>query len=410
MFTLMIMSLGGSPEPLKKSIEKHKPDRILFLASHGSVAMAGEVLKGHEPKPAAVYEITDDPNSLYESYKAARRCVDRAGKAGASPKDVVVDYTGGTKVMTAALILAAIGQPYRFNYVGGELRNKNGLGTVLDGHERMFSEMNPWSIFAEEERRQIVTLFNRRRFSAVLEIIHTCTSRELPEEICSYFGFVRSLAEGLMFWDQFNHDVAERKINEGLTALATYLKSHPDPGLENFAAETHKCWDFLTRFLQETEKLKKLHPILIDDLLNNARRRMADKRYDDAAARIYRALELYGQIVFQEVVGCSNSEVRPDLVPKEIREEFVRKYSDGHKKFIKLPLRATFEFLKCLGNEAGIRFFERLKEIKNIQISRNESILAHGIRPVGERAAGSILETVSGFLKFENQFDFPLLP
>ena len=32
-------------------------------------------------------------------------------------------------------------------------------------------------------------------------------------------------------------------------------------------------------------KLKKLHPILIDDLLNNARRRLADGRYDDAAAR-----------------------------------------------------------------------------------------------------------------------------
>jgi CRISPR-associated protein (TIGR02710 family) len=410
MSALMIMSLGGSPEPLRKSINAHQPEQIVFLASHDSVSLAGEILKSREPKPAAVYEITEDPNSMFESYKAARRCVDRAGKAGVLPANVVVDYTGGTKVMTAALILAAIGQPYRFNYVGGEKRNKNGLGTVLDGQERMFPEMNPWSIFAEEERRQIVTLFNRRRFSAVLEIIDTCSSRELPEEICSYFAFIRTLAEGLLCWEQFNHEVAGRKIGAGLIALANYLKSHPDPGLEAFSAGMRGCRDFLARLLQETDRLKRLHPILIDDLLNNARRRMADKRYDDAAARIYRALELYGQIIFQEVVGCSNSEVRPDAVPPEIRQEFMGKYYDETKRVLKLPMTATFDFLNRSGNEAGMRFFERKKEIKNIQSSRNESILAHGIRPVGERAAASIWGTVSDFLKFENQLDFPLLP
>jgi len=410
MSKLMIMSLGGSPEPLKRSIDANRPERIVFLASHDSVALAGEILKGHEPKLSAVYEITDDPNSMFESYKAARRCVDRAGKAGASPEDVVVDYTGGTKVMTAALILATIGRPYHFNYVGGDRRNKNGLGTVTDGYEKMFAEMNPWSVFAEEERRQVVTLFNRRRFSAVLEIIDSCNTRDLPEEIRSYFAFVRPLAEAFMFWEQFNHDVAERKIEAGLVALAAYLKSRPDPDLEAFAARAQACRDFLARLLQETDRLKRLHPILMDDLLNNARRRMADRRFDDAAARIYRALELYGQIVFNEVVGCSNNEVRPEMVPMEIREEFTGKYYDKTKKALKLPMTATFEFLKCMGNEAGTRFFESKKEIKNIQSSRNESILAHGIRPVGEKAAASIWTTVSGFLKFGKVFDFPPLP
>lgn len=45
MSALMIMSLGGSPESPKKSIEEHKPERIIFLASHDSVALAGEILK-----------------------------------------------------------------------------------------------------------------------------------------------------------------------------------------------------------------------------------------------------------------------------------------------------------------------------------------------------------------------------
>jgi len=38
--------------------------------------------------------------------------------------------------------------------VGGSARNKDGVGIVIDGHEKLFAEMSPWSIFAEEERRQ----------------------------------------------------------------------------------------------------------------------------------------------------------------------------------------------------------------------------------------------------------------
>ncbi|MBI5603076.1 MAG: hypothetical protein HY879_06950 [Deltaproteobacteria bacterium] len=44
------MSLGGSPEPLKKSIDTHKPERIIFLTSHAPLALVGSILKGREPK------------------------------------------------------------------------------------------------------------------------------------------------------------------------------------------------------------------------------------------------------------------------------------------------------------------------------------------------------------------------
>jgi superfamily I DNA and/or RNA helicase len=123
-------------------------------------------------------------------------------------------------------------------------------------------------------------------------------------------------------------------------------------------------------------------------------------------------LELYGQICFQEVAGCSNSEVRPDLVPENIREEFNRRYADPKKGFLKLPMTATFQFLRESGHEAGVRFFEptRLIKIKSIQSSRNESILAHGIKPVSEKRIDKIFETVSEFVQFVNKFDFPLLP
>jgi CRISPR-associated protein (TIGR02710 family) len=407
---LMLMTLGGSPEPLKKSIETNRPERVIFLASHDSVCLAGEVFKGLEKKPSAAYEITEDPNLLYECYKAARRCVNRIKKTDVSPENIMVDYTGGTKVMTAALILATVGLKYRFSYVGGDRRNKNGVGTVIDGHEKMFEEMSPWSIFAEEERRQVITLFNNRRFSAAIAIIDMANEHDLPIQIRDYFGFIQPLAQGFLKWDQFEHKDALPFLGEGISLLEDYVRVYPDKALETFCNLLKKCKKHLEAVVSFTHGLNKKHPVLIDDLLNNARRKISDKRYDDAAARIYRAFELYGQILFEEVAGCSNDKVKSEIVPEDLKEEFVRKYRDSNSRYLKLPLTATFEYLKFKEHEAGIRFFEKEKEIKNIQSNRNSSILAHGIQPVTESAIRSIFKTVTDFVQVTSFFDFPKLP
>ncbi len=91
------MTLGRSPEPLKKSIAEYKPDRIIFLASHDSIPLSGEIIKSLDYSPQVKYEITDDPNLMFECYRKACRCVSRVKKADVSPKEVMVDYTGGTK-------------------------------------------------------------------------------------------------------------------------------------------------------------------------------------------------------------------------------------------------------------------------------------------------------------------------
>jgi CRISPR-associated protein (TIGR02710 family) len=408
--TILLMTLGGSPEPLKKSIETNRPERVIFLASHDSVSLAGEVFKGLEKKPSAAYEITEDPNLLYECYKAARRCVNRIKKTDAFPENIMVDYTGGTKVMTAALILATVGLKYRFSYVGGDRRNKNGVGTVVDGHEKMFEEMSPWSIFSEEERRQVVTLFNRRRFSSAVEIIDMAGEHELPIQIRNYFGFIKPLAQGFLKWDQFEHKTALRFLDKGISLLKEYVHAYPDKALESFLSRLEFCEKHLEAVVVSTNGLKKKPPVLIDDLLNNARRKISDKRYDDAAARIYRALELYGQILFEEAAGCTNDKVKPEIIPEALKEEFVRKYRDSHTRYLKLPLTATFKYLQIKGHEAGIRFFQREKEIKNVQSNRNSSILAHGIKPVTENAIKSIFKTVTDFVQVTSFFDFPELP
>jgi hypothetical protein len=57
---------------------------------------------------------------------------------------------------------------------------------------------------------------------------------------------------------------------------------------------------------------------------------MADRRYDDAAARVYRALELYGQICFKKAIGCETDKVKIASIPAAIRDEFKGKYGESN--------------------------------------------------------------------------------
>ncbi|HOU51741.1 MAG: TIGR02710 family CRISPR-associated protein [Smithella sp.] len=405
---VMIMSLGGSPEPLRKSLAEHQPHILIFFASHDSVIKSGEVLQGLATKPKTETEITENPNSLYECYKAAKRCIDRAARREIPEQDIIVDYTGGTKVMSAALLLATAGHAFGFNYVGGDERSKDGLGVVQNGHEQMYEDMNPWAAFAEEERRQIVTLFNARRYTAVIQILDLC-KRQLPAQIGAFFQFVRPLANGFLFWEQFRHKEALDCLKKGATLADDYLKHYADEHYTRLREELQNHINYLADLLTKTNGMQISNMILIKELINNARRRMDDKRFDDAAARIYRALELYGQICFEKTVGCANDRVKPAKIPEELREEFIRKYRDPQTDMMKLPLQATFTVLRAAGHDAGQRFFECEKKIKDIQSARNKSILAHGIQPVSERAAQSILETVTDFVQMKEYFDFPAL-
>ena len=184
----MIMSLGGSPEPLIHSIRFHQPETILFLASHDSVIKSGDIQTQLGYKPIIKFEITEDPDNLRQCYEAARACLARLEPIETDLGEVMVDYTGGTKPMVAALVLATVGKKFKFNYVGGKDRDKNGLGAVVSGSETMISDMSPWAVFAEEERRQIVLLFNQGRFASVIEIIRAIRKEsELPPPISRFF-------------------------------------------------------------------------------------------------------------------------------------------------------------------------------------------------------------------------------
>jgi len=165
---------------------------------------------------------------------------------------------------------------------------------------------------------------------------------------------------------------------------------------------------FLRRLKMERRGAQELHPLLLSDLLANARRRMEEGKFDDAAARLYRLVEMIGQIEIQRLCGAKTDNFPREEVPEALREEYEHRYRDEKGK-LKLPLEATYRVLSERGSDTGRRFFQDRGRFSNLQQARNLSILAHGVTPIEEGRVRELLEFVSSLMPLQDEPRFPKL-
>ena len=90
----MIISVGGTPEPVVSSLLNHGPDYVCFFASQQSLDMIGEIknqFKEKEQKFKDYKVICDDAEDLVHCYGKALECTKKITEQGADPLKVVVD-------------------------------------------------------------------------------------------------------------------------------------------------------------------------------------------------------------------------------------------------------------------------------------------------------------------------------
>ena len=153
-------------------------------------------------------------------------------------------------------------------------------------------------------------------------------------------------------------------------------------------------------------------------LLNNARRRYEENKYDDAIARLYRSLELIAQIRLTKQYSLSSSNIDVEYLKKRnLDEEYIDKLSNfrNEQDNIRLSLFQDYELLCYLNYDLGIFFMNNKSEISNCLEFRNKSILAHGLNNLSKEEyykfeaivleiANILNENISDFL---NQTMFP---
>ncbi len=375
----ILVSLGGTPAPLIFSLNHQKPDYICFFVSEESKnSIDRNILPGLSFKLRHHdWIVSPSSESLSECFKViSQQLPNILKKWEVDPRDLVVDYTGGTKTMSVALALATIENSSSYTYIGGVERSKEGVGVVINGKEKMWYLDNPWDELAVSERKEACLLFNKARYSAAAEIFAK-TAKRVSQRNKAFFDAMREFAEGYDLWDKFKHKEAKKKLFRSrnvIDASAAISDKAEIIALSNALKEN-------LNFLEELESTKEQRGLLLFyDLLANAKRRAdLEDKFDDAMARLYRAMEAMAQFRLESQYGIKTSDVKIEKIPDSLKQDYQRKYTDEKEKRIKLPLYASYLLLKELSDELGKSFFDHYdKELRSILDLRNRSILAHG--------------------------------
>jgi CRISPR-associated protein (TIGR02710 family) len=379
------------------SIKSHNPDSCIFIGSTESINITLPHLKKLLDESGKNYNseeiIVEEINDFEKLHNRYSDLIKSYLKKGYDKHNVVVDYTSGTKAMSAALVSAALTlEVGSISYVAGDRKE----GRVQSGTERI-SHLSPTSIFSEKVLNQAVIFFNSYQFESAIELIR---NYYFHPEYKKKAETLITLAQFFSAWDKFNFlessdilkNLSEEQLNE------VQLKG-----------KFQKVFNPLLQKLKE----EKLNYEKVDDLIFNSERRANEGKYDDAIARLYRALEMVGQIEFEKEFNCKTDDVNLNNLPETLRKDLEFKYKSYTNKKIQLPMYKTFDVLLMVTNPIAQIFESSNAEIKRHISKRNHSILAHGSIPVKKEHFKDFFDFLinkfslgSNAQRF-NQFNFP---
>lgn len=377
------------------SLGRNKADHAVFLCSEKTrqhtLPRILERLAGWTPDRYQVHVTTaeDDVQSLFVEWNS--RWDDWfAGWAGA---EAVVDFTSGTKPMSAAAVLLAFSRGARsLSYVTGE-RDDTGRVVTSTG----VLAISPDLVLAHRHLRLAAEHFHAGSFAAARDIAAAYLRRDtMPDErLREVARSVAFIGEAYALWDRFDYKAAAAKLRES----ERYRPQWPWVDDVDRLAANH---DVMTA-VRDAAGRGEFSPALAADLIANARRCLDRQRWDDAVARLYRACELLAQLVLLRDFRQQTSNIDPDrlTLPAEVLEEYRQRKARSPDGRLKLGLNEAYTLLERLGSPAGREFRarygteERPGELKGLLGSRNSSLLAHGMDPIREDKARKLMEHVT---------------
>jgi CRISPR-associated protein (TIGR02710 family) len=387
---LLICTVGGSPEPIVASLKHWRPSRVLFVPSKQSrpeveskiLPLAREEGFGLD---AGRYDFVEMPDSqdFTACVRKMRDLTLEVGRWLSRGPDyaVVVDYTGGTKTMSAALALQAHPWGCRFAYVGGTERTKNDLGVVVSGKEQVIHVQNPWDALGCQAIEDAVTLFDKAAYGAAAKLLQGALASVQDPVRKRELNTLRTLADAYDAWDRFQHRDAARLLGDVLKGENDLRSAFGTDRAETLLTQLFGHRAYLDSLVAGPGATRER----VIDLLANARRRCEERRLDDAVARLYRAIEALAQARLREAYGIEDcGHVLIDRLPDALREAMMPRARNGTVFF---GLQDDYAFLQAHNDDLGKRFRELgLDDRERSPLTtRNQSILAHGFDPVSDK-------------------------
>jgi len=161
--------LKSLAQTIVTSICNSRPDKVVFIVSKQSkketLPLILPGLKDTNINHTVVtLEFIDD---IIHIYRKASKCIHELINEGFDKHNILVDYTSGTKVMSAGTISAAIAFEVDAMAYTSVKKEK---GMAVKGTER-YTIMEPVQILMQKKLDSVTDLFNAHRFETCLDIL-----------------------------------------------------------------------------------------------------------------------------------------------------------------------------------------------------------------------------------------------
>ncbi len=388
MSTGLILTMGLSPEPLVFSIQELKADFVVFIGTEKSLTdSVDETVSKANLRPSQYnkLEIKDSPEeigALCQQFQHAKDWLERKGC-----KKILSDPTGGRKWMSAGAVMVASFLGIPMMYVDARYENRAVVLESMKTVELGNAYDQTGFIIASKGR----DAFNTFDFSgAAYHFSQISPTHAHKKEL---FQGLSLLCSQLARWDRFEHYSApvSEDIQSALQQIERALRS--GAGSPELAAFADQMKAFATH-LKSMEGTNTLSVDFITDMYLNAGRCIQRNRFDDAVARHYRTLEAISQYFLRES-GIEPGNPDYSLLDEDKMQLFLSATRDNIAP-PKIDLKLGFWLLRVIGHPVtGAVFKDPQKPtyksfgFEGILNDRNESILAHGFKPIGPEKANS---------------------
>lgn len=369
---LLVSTTGtgkGSEIPIIRSVEHLKPDKVILLVTNESMRRVEDNGLVNEFKTMGIaydlYEIRDAEN-IDLIFKDCIKLIEKLEEEEKDEFEVYINYTSGTKSLSVGICLAGLLRNYfTYCYVGGKVRDES--GRVKEAEE--VTIYKTWYVREAILKRDLAVLMNRFNYKGALDLLSSTNLLERMEAVKNTIDF-------LSYWDAFNH----LKAAELITSKRSFMREVEE--------RRNRYAGALNKICSEKKEKPSVGVYTLVDLLLNAKRRMEEGKYDDAVARIYRAMEMTFQILLWEELGISTSDVDTEMeIFSPSQKDILRKWK-GDAKNLQIGLRKAAEVYSWHHPEVRDIFNDMEVHLSK----RNLSILAHGSNPVSKESAEDFME------------------
>ena len=379
----LIVGMGNKKDPkypesylrlLRKAVDSTDAGNIILLPSGSSKENAERIKTEYESsRTVFVQDLPErsmefDADACYEFFESLFRSRFREGF---SAENFIIDFTHGTKAMSAALY--AIGMRYRvsdFHYIR---RNNDKDGNLIDGETvKNFDASYARGLSVLD---QCKTLFKAWQFSAATALL----SIEKPKKTLKQtFEHVKMLADFYSAWDRLDYKTAAENCPvfemplfgfATSSAVQNWIKTLAKPIVE----PDEKNFEVLPQSVLNENAETALNMML--DLYANGLRRLEAGQYEDAGIRAYRIAEMMGQYYLFKAGYISNHMSSSDSTVHAFAENIHLRKNEKADIYPPFGRKQVIEFLDYIKHPK----VEYLRSIDTkIADIRNNSILIHG--------------------------------